>query len=249
MILRDALFFIKKRPCVSFGIALTTLAPLVLYFYKFHNGLSSNESSWAVFGTYVGGVYDPLFTFVSVIVLVETLLEISRSNRKAFNLALSNNTLTEIIKLTEILDSSIQKNKMIKEGQDRAYAFEWLGKAVKDQSRICPPINEDEVLDASLTRFKDDDIQLFRDEMYILQEIITRIVSIEDDELKESAFAVFRAIIPNRERYWLECYAKRFKPEIAILFRLWTPAFCITPSDLLELIERPEDVCIPDVSQ
>lgn len=46
---------------------------LILYFIKFHEGLSSNVDHWGGFGSYIGGTIGVIFAFASVIFLYETL--------------------------------------------------------------------------------------------------------------------------------------------------------------------------------
>ncbi|HGV9286785.1 TPA: hypothetical protein ACNOHR_002066, partial [Enterobacter hormaechei] len=57
------------------------LTPLCLYFVNFHHALSSDPNKWSAFGSYIGGVYGPLATIISVVVLVITVIEINQSNR------------------------------------------------------------------------------------------------------------------------------------------------------------------------
>lgn len=50
------------------------ITPLVLYFYKFNEGLSSNDQAWSSFGSYFGGVSAALFSFASFISVLYGLI-------------------------------------------------------------------------------------------------------------------------------------------------------------------------------
>ena len=48
--------------------ALLLLSPILLFIYQFHNyPISDNPSDWADFGSYLGGVYTVLVTFLAII--------------------------------------------------------------------------------------------------------------------------------------------------------------------------------------
>lgn len=238
--LNSLVTFMKNNPIRSFVLALILLTPLFLYFFKFHNGLSSNETSWATFGTFIGGVYGPLFTFASVIVLVATLLEINESNRKNFEFSQNKNIINEIIELTKILDISL-KNNIIFCTEGRLKNINWLNSIIKSRFAASPPSDEQEIWDASIDKFVNNEIELFSDQIHILREILIRIHNIEDSDLKESAQSIFKSMIPNYERFWLECFIHRFHKDIKLLIALW-PSFSVLPHALYSLIEQPEDV-------
>jgi|GEM_PF-1625116 len=221
-------------------LIISAFVPLIFYFKKFHGALSSDLAVWSTFGTYIGGVYGPIFTLASVLVLVKTLLEISNFNQKSLEQSQKSNSLAQTIKLIEIMDLAITKTSII--GENREQNFKWLGDAVKERFKVNDPANETEVRDASVARFKDTDAGSLDDAMSILKEILTRINIAEDEELKASSMAAFRAMIPNNERYWLECFAERFHPDIKLLIKLWPSPFSILPPDLNRLIMQPEDV-------
>ncbi|MEG6036357.1 hypothetical protein [Enterobacter kobei] len=231
--------WIKLHPYWSVFIALT-LIPLGLYFRQFNDSLSGDPQSWSVFGTYIGGVYGPIFTLASVFILAATLLAINNFNKKVLDETQRSNSLSQIIKLIEILDLSLNKNAILT--TNREYTFQWLTKGLKDKFLTNPPENEQEIWDAGVARFKPTEIGTFHDEIAILHEILLRINNAEDEELKESAKAAFRAIIRNEERFWLECFAKRFHSNTSILLPLWRPPFSIIPNELNAMIVQPEDV-------
>lgn len=231
--------WIKHHPYWSVFIILSFI-PIGLYFSQFHYSLSKDPLTWSTFGTYIGGVYGPIFTLASVFILAATLLSINNFNKKVLNETQRSNSLSQIIKLIEILDLSLNKNAIL--AKNREYTFKWLTMGLKDKFLTTPPENEQEIWDAGVARFKSTELGTFHDEIAILHEILLRINIAEDEELKESAKAAFRAIIRNEERFWLECFAKRFHPNTSILLLLWRPPFSFIPAELNALIVQPEDL-------
>ena len=58
-------------------IILSITIVLSLYFYMFHNGLSSNSTSWSEFGDYINGVLTPILTILNIYVFVKLTNSIS----------------------------------------------------------------------------------------------------------------------------------------------------------------------------
>lgn len=218
---------------------LTSPIPAYLYFRTFNGNLSSNPEAWSVFGTFIGGVYGPMFTLASVLVLVATLVSINNFNVKTLKENEKANSLSQIIKLIEIMNIALDNNKFL--ANDRSHTFGWFYDAVVERCALEHPTNEEEILDIAEHRFKDTDIVLFHDEMAIFNEILIRINNAHDEELKESAMAAFRAMIRNDERFWLQCFTSRFHKDKYLMIKVWPTPFCIMPSKLSLLIEQPED--------
>lgn len=73
-----------KTFCQQFWIPLLTAAVIAIivcgfYIGKFHNGdLSSNTADWGTFGDYIGGVLNPAFGFITILILLYTVGQQSR---------------------------------------------------------------------------------------------------------------------------------------------------------------------------
>ncbi|BEO30092.1 MAG: hypothetical protein E7J62_12870 [Serratia marcescens] len=222
------------------AILITTLiflAPLLLYFYTFHYSLSSDPNKWSVFGSYFGGVYGPLATIISVIVLVITVIEINQSNRISITESKNNNHINDIVNLCEILDKRIDKNNLI---PNRNYQFESLSDIIRRKITNDVSLNEYDIWKESIRKFDNSEFPLFENESKIMEEILIRINSSETLELKERAKSIFYGIIPNNERFWLECYMHRFKsPEREPLIPSWG-TFSQVPTHLKYHVELNE---------
>lgn len=232
--------FIKDYKVISIIVVLLSILacsmPLILYGLTFKDFPSENSTDWASFGTYIGGIYGPIFTLLSVIVLVLTVIEINQSNNINNERLRASETISQIIELTNILNSSIDKNPLF---HDRNHTFNWLGDAVKMHFKEQAPHQEDVIWKCSIRRFKD--IEFLRDQVDIVKEIFIRIDDIETTELRNRAESIFKAMIPNDERFWLECFIRRFHKHLTPLIDEWKP-FSVIPGSLSRLIEPPEDL-------
>ncbi|MCS3425282.1 hypothetical protein M2403_003910 [Rahnella sp. BIGb0603] len=238
--LEKATTLIKKHPwytaILSLAILIICGTPLFLYFFKFHQDLSSNSNEWAAFGSYIGGVYGPVFTLASVLVLVITVIEINQSNKSNLEHLRGEQAINDVIKLTEMLSNCIDKNILI---PDRKYFFSFLNTTMITKLTRMPPGSEDEIYKRSINKFSDNEIVLFENELGILHEIIIRIHFIEDGLLKERAKAIFRGMIPNTERFWLECFVRKFHHSVAR--DLWSN-FSYAPKELHDCLGTTEDL-------
>lgn len=45
-----------------------------LYFYNFQGNLAPNHDAWGQFGDFIGGVLNPTFSFLALIVLLSTIV-------------------------------------------------------------------------------------------------------------------------------------------------------------------------------
>lgn len=66
---------LKKRILIIGLMALIAAATvLIFYIYNFQGDLSPDQSKWAEFGDYFGGVLNPIFSFFALIALLMTIL-------------------------------------------------------------------------------------------------------------------------------------------------------------------------------
>lgn len=222
-------------------ILLILFTPLCLYFFKFHHALSSDSNKWSAFGSYIGGVYGPLATIISVVVLVITVIEINQSNRINVTESKNSNHINDIVRLCEILDKRIDKNNLI---QKRDYTFDFMNKLIRIKISNDNSLKENDIWMESIRKFNNSEFPLFENESKIMEEILLRINSSETLELKERAKSIFYGIIPNNERFWLECYMHRFKsPEWEPLIPTWgtfsrVPTFLKDHVELNELVKE-----------
>lgn len=75
----DNLVFQVKRGLFSFWFLIVAAALLALavtiylYRFKFGGELSENSSDWSAFGTYIGGVFGPLVSFLTLLAVLKTV--------------------------------------------------------------------------------------------------------------------------------------------------------------------------------
>ncbi len=75
----DNLVLLIKRGLFSFWFLIVAAAVLALgvtiylYRFKFGGELSANSSEWSAFGAYIGGVFGPLISFLTLLAVLKTV--------------------------------------------------------------------------------------------------------------------------------------------------------------------------------
>lgn len=80
-------------------VVVSIVVAIVIYRYKFSGGLASSSSEWSNFGTYIGGVFGPLISFVTLLVVLKTVYmqrELLDTQKKEF-VALSTKQDEELV--------------------------------------------------------------------------------------------------------------------------------------------------------
>lgn len=198
-------------------IILVVVIPLALYLSKFNNGLSSNSQDWGAFGSYLSGIYSPIFSLISVIILISTLNEMrktSKQEKENFDLQLeianTEKQLNDVISLTKMLDSIIDSNPTINQRHVLPIQFA----AFLKTKCYANQVTESEELWEQAYNVMRDQKQRFSSEMYVLAELLRRVNSIRNAESKYTAKAIVKGLIPNSYRFWLECYGYVWSSEV-----------------------------------
>jgi len=77
--------FMSKRLFLAVWVwsVAIILIVLALYFYHFSDGFSTDPSAWGQFGDYVGGILNPAFSYVALVLLLFTIIIQSQQLKKS----------------------------------------------------------------------------------------------------------------------------------------------------------------------
>lgn len=103
-----------------------TVLVITTYVLNFSGGLSNEHSDWGVFGDYIGGLLNPFFGLLSLILLTQTIrIQIQQSRIQADTAKLNHEAFNQ------------QLSKM--EEQSHSYTFESLLEDLKKQQNFKNP--------------------------------------------------------------------------------------------------------------
>ena len=95
--------FIPWMWLILFLFLASILATVGFYFYNFRGGLSSDPEEWSAFGSYVGGLLGPIFSFISLIGLYVTV----QISIRALQATVSGNEIQKLHNLIMHLEEEI----------------------------------------------------------------------------------------------------------------------------------------------
>ncbi|AUO22491.1 hypothetical protein [Pseudomonas sp. NC02] len=114
----------RSRPVDAFSIALVGVVVvavvLSLYYYRtaFAGGLSHQTDDWSAFGTFIGGVFGPLVSFVTLIAILRTIWlqrELLETQRYEFDAMQQLQTKTLASQLTQIERANADADRRVVE--------------------------------------------------------------------------------------------------------------------------------------
>lgn len=224
---------------------IVTLTPLGLYFLKFHKNLSSDFNKWSAFGSYVGGIYGPIFTLLSLAVLVWTLFQMRSSqtqDKEHFQIQLDEQkrqleeqqkqkSIDEIIMLINMIKIAIDNNPIVNDMKE--FYREHLS-SLHENSLWRKPKDIQDVWEISYNFMKKE--KFFDSEVHILGEVLERISQIQDPEIKKRIKIITKGLLPQQYRFLFKSYAFAQHPKAAQHLKTW-PDFCHVPADFKNYIK------------
>ncbi|SDT98113.1 hypothetical protein [Pseudomonas yamanorum] len=90
-----------------FAVTLALVIAVVLYRSKFGGGLSITSGEWSNFGGYIGGIFGPLVSFVTLLAVLKTvymqreLLEVQKAEFKSMNVLQQQTFDTQLNQMTK----------------------------------------------------------------------------------------------------------------------------------------------------
>ncbi|WP_120508472.1 hypothetical protein [Rahnella bruchi] len=226
----------KKIIIAIIVISVLTLVPMGLYFSIFNKSLSHDNQSWGAFGSFIGGIYSSVFGLISAVVLIITYNEMKKFNNDQLEHLRREKIIDDIKILCNLLDKTITKNKNIQ--PDREQFFSWLTSHIASYLTLHRPSDEEEVWESSI-KASTLRLDLFEDEVKVFQEILYQLEFITNSELKDIAKLIIKSEMNSQERYWLECYTRRYHSQTNIYLNKW-PDFSQPPTKLTRLIPDQE---------
>lgn len=224
----------KKKITLIIITTFIFLLPLFTYFYVFHYALSSNSADWAAFGSFVGGIYGPLFGLVSVIVLIITLREMQKNNQKLIESSSRAKYIDDIKWLTDLLRERLDKNKHI---IGRGVFYNGLKISIKQKIKTESNVDQNKLILHCIELMKEY-TGLYGEELILFEEIIYRVTHTTDDEVYALSVMILIGRLSPEERFWIAQYAKAHNSSATKwLDKTWRSFGNPTP-ELLKLIDQ-----------
>ncbi|MFJ5399267.1 hypothetical protein [Pectobacterium sp. CHL-2024] len=100
----------NKKTIISIVSALVILAvPIILYVLNMSGEFSQKNDDWGYFGSYIGGVYSVILSFLSLIAILYFNYESRKINKEQMSILSSEQFTREFTLLLRELNSAIDK--------------------------------------------------------------------------------------------------------------------------------------------
>ncbi|WP_272657077.1 MULTISPECIES: hypothetical protein [unclassified Providencia] len=98
-------------------VIILFLSPIAFYIYFFHEfGISSTNSNWGSFGSYLSGIFSlftAVFTFLSVIILINTFKKTIEFNQIQIKIAQEESELNNFNFIINLIHKNIKENSTL----------------------------------------------------------------------------------------------------------------------------------------
>ncbi|BEM79497.1 hypothetical protein SME38J_36000 [Serratia marcescens] len=193
----------KINAIILLGISIISI-PIGVYLWKFHGGLSRNSQDWGSFGSYLSGIYSSAFSFLSAMILIATLIEMRKANKQErdnFLTQLANSqsdkTNNDVIMLSGMINKLIDENQTI--GNRRTLPND-LASQMAPKCRKYQVTEDIELYEAAIDLMREQR-ERFSSEIHVFGQLAKKVVSIEDEEIADTAKAIVKGLISDSYRF------------------------------------------------
>lgn len=219
-------------------IAGLVITPAFLYFDNVGSGFSEGKENWSAFGSYIGGVYSAIFSFLSILVLSSTLYFTLKNNKEQIKLIKQEGTIKEFSLLMDNFLHHLSSDKKFpfkirnEENFIHRLTDNTYNEMIKDDE-----INFDTALQKHFTETTEG---LYEEEVKIILKLNTVILMLPD-ALQDTYMTILKTRISNDRRFILKKYIQYFKSDIEITM-VNADNFCDMPDELRGLKNRMDSV-------
>ncbi|EAM7703318.1 hypothetical protein LEW33_002745, partial [Salmonella enterica] len=190
--------------------------------YKFYDtfheyGFSTKNQDWANAGSFFGGIYSAIFTFISLIVLSATLILTKKYNNQQLEILLTSQRRTIFCSLFDKLTQKMDSIEYYKMGLNNEEHF--FSMCETELFNDLHSIKEDgewdagDVIDLSVNLLQGDWFNInkpYYDVILITEEILNILDDAPEDD-KRFFLAYMEANASTQRLYWLFCYMYAFR--------------------------------------
>ncbi|MDC9591217.1 hypothetical protein PSI23_18460 [Xenorhabdus sp. XENO-10] len=240
-----------KEPSKEYWYLLVLLAfaciPLGAYFHTFNNSLSNNSGDWAAFGSLVGGVWGPLATIGSIIVLIQTLKTMQRNNDNQLREAEITKNFDHIMLLTktlnDVMDMNPNKVQGVKVEQNCVFGYLQYQVRMSVQNNHLYGLaygekridNSDEIWNLAYKVVKNKNY--FENESIVFAEILRKIKTIKEEDSQKTAKIMLQNRISPDRRFWFYCHCEYWNCNIFNELKSYDN-FAVLPTPLQNLVSK-----------
>lgn len=196
-------------------LAVVTFYPAYKFYETFHAyGFSTKNQDWANAGSFFGGIYSAIFTFISLIVLSATLILTKKYNNQQLEILLTSQRKNEFCslfdKLTKKMDAINYMDMGLRNEQQYFFINEQRLFRDIDSIRKDDNVSYGTILDLSVNLLGGEwyeNTKPYYDVFLITTEILNMLDKAPEDD-KRFMLAYMEANSSTNRLYWLFCFMR-----------------------------------------
>ncbi|MFV9064941.1 hypothetical protein ABQ366_04495 [Serratia fonticola] len=200
---------------VVFSLLFLISMPAYKYWSQFHQyGISNKNQDWASFGSFIGGMYGPILSFISVLILCITLWLTKKYNNEQLSMMYNAQTKADFCSLFDKLSEKMDKHKY---GNTIINEYQYITRCEQTLIRYLPAnysssdvfLNVNKVFNA--TWFCD--LKPYYDMTLIALEIL-KIFDSADSQSQSFFLSYMESKSETDRLFWLICFLQHEFPDV-----------------------------------
>ncbi|AMH20087.1 hypothetical protein AL518_20060 [Hafnia paralvei] len=221
-------------------VVILTVAPLITYGFNFPYPLSTKNSDWGDFGSFIGGLSGSLFSFLSLVIVLISLYLTQENGRKQLELQRSEQNTTEFNLLLDVfLDGA---NKVFQQmftsrvGESPSHLFQKIGRTAYHYHNLKPSDFNEKIMSIASDLIYELYPGRLDNEVKLLSAILYR-VNNSPKSLSEAYKIILISKLSNDYRFFIKAYIHKFSPDIFRELSQWDD-FAFLPEDVKSSFEN-----------
>lgn len=198
-------------------VVILTVAPLITYGLNFPYPLSTKNSDWGDFGSFIGGLSGSLFSFLSLVIVLISLYLTQENGRKQLELQRSEQNTTEFNLLLDVfLDGAntvFQQLFTSRVGETPSRLFQKIGRYAYHYNKLTPSNFNEKIMPVASDLIYDLYPGRLDNEVKLLSAILYRIHN-SPKSLSEAYKIILISKLPNDYRFFIKAYTHKFSLDI-----------------------------------
>lgn len=212
---------------------ITIIITSFFWLFVFHDlPLSHKTDDWSNFGSYIGGVAGPALSFISILLVIETIKQTQKNHKQQVSLIMQEQTYSKFQDLCSFLESTVQKGWL----NTQSGTFESLIHTLKttvifhESQKIGITTSQKHAIALEVTQeYLSRNLFLTVGDVAVILKSINKFIFMHNPDDKELMINMIELKLTKEQRLIIYVILKRTYPEVAELIDRHWGTFCVYP--------------------
>ncbi|WP_282807435.1 hypothetical protein [Hafnia alvei] len=220
---------------ISLTLCIAILALLIssfIWLITFHHyPVSEKTSDWSNFGSYIGGVAGPILSFISIILVIETIKQTQNNHKEQISLIIREQTYSKFQDLCNYLEHTLETSWI----RDNSNIFIRIIDTIKTETIFERRFNENSntankhAIALEKGHFALNNFVYDIDNIILIIRTLNNFIFIRENSDIQLMTNMLELKLSKEERFLIFLLIKRDHPTDALLLNDNWPTFCVYP--------------------